>query len=140
MPQITSAAHITDSDHMIIQTQWYTKEKIVPIIRKNSHKRRIYYYEKMTQEDCDRFALKIDRKLTDPKNVEDTTDDKQDITRLNRLWNKLANMIIETAKQEVPNKLKRQNSLIRQKYSYQATKLHKLLTTIRTVLKHIEIH
>src|SRR5437868_6964574 len=45
MPQITSAAHITDSDHMIIQTQWYTKEKIVPIIKKNSHKRKIYYYE-----------------------------------------------------------------------------------------------
>jgi hypothetical protein len=49
-PQIINAAHISESDHKIIYTQWNTQDKVIHIQRKNTHKRRIYQYEKMSQE------------------------------------------------------------------------------------------
>ena len=138
IPIITSATHITDSDHKIIQIQWNTQNKITHIQRKSTHKRRIYQYKDMDKEKQDIFTARVDQILTNTETKEVNSSKTEDIAQLNKQWNKLATTIIETAKQEIPNTVKKQNFSLVKKHSYQATKLHKTLIAIRAVLRHVE--
>ena len=53
---ITSAMHITDSDHSIINTIWHTNFLSQKCLRNKKKKKKIYLYEKIISEDWEAFT------------------------------------------------------------------------------------
>ena len=127
IPNITSAIGITESDHSIISTTWVTNfSSHCP--RNKKKKRKIYLYDRMTNENWEEFSNKIQQNFTLMSNQEPITDTKS----LNRNWHIWSSKIIQVANQLIPTT----HTVPKPFYalSLKASKLHSALKHINKCL------
>jgi hypothetical protein len=127
IPNLTNAIGITESDHSIVSTTWFTNfSSHCP--RNKKKKRKIYLYDRMTNENWEEFSDKIHQNLMLIPNQEPITDAKS----LNKNWHIWSSNIVQVANQLIPTT----HTITKPFYalSLKASKLHSALKHINKCL------
>jgi len=122
-PQLTNPAGISDSDHCILSSVWYTNfNPATP--RNKKRKRKTFCYERTTIENWDEFSNTITTLISKANFPSDITSPEQ----LDKTWNLWSNAISQSAHKHIPK-----TTTVSKPFhalSLKATQLHSALKNI----------
>ncbi|CAG8692378.1 43225_t:CDS:2, partial [Gigaspora margarita] len=122
---------ITESNHMILKTTWHTEINLGMKQPKPTHRRKIFMYEKMVDEDWKTYRKVIEDRLTTVSKDRDTKGQS-----LDKKWGRWNEVIRKIANQHIPfkySRLRQYNAI-----SLKETKLYKNLIEISKMIKLLD--
>lgn len=129
-PKLITTDESTKSDHKILSIEWNTGIYIATGCKKRS-KRKIYMYDKTTNDNWTEFADDLTKKMNELQLQSPTI---QDETQLNKYWNTWENLLRSSINKHIPYTYSAPR--IFHSHSFKATQLHKALTLInKTIIK-----